>query len=248
MKIIDRPLDKPLDSTPDAELIVETRSEFQHIQILKHPVYGHQLVIDGDLQISESDYAYNTAMTAPLLTLPICERVAILGGGDGGVLQEALRVLNNDRSKLQQITMVDIDEAVMRLCHEYLPLLCSDSFHHEKAQIIIGDAFGYIAREKNLDAVIYDLTMNPARAGQSRIEFIEEILGNIAKSLRPGGVISMQCCGQYEETESKEQDRLLLLEQIQTVARQHFNGLTLQEVLIPSFHEKWTFLAAIKPN
>lgn len=241
------PLCKPLESIIEAELVAERHSAFQRVQIFHHPNYGHQLVIDGDLQISESDTAYNTAMVAPLLTLSQCRDIAILGGGDGGVLQEALNSLAPPQGELQKATMIEIDPTVIDLCRRYMPSLNSDCFTHPCAEVQVGDAFAFIEQARNLDGVIYDLTMDPVREDQQRGDFIEEILGNIAQGLRPGGIVSMQCCGQYEEDPDKEQDRQTLLEQIRFVTDRHFQGVIEQQVYIPSFHEMWTFIAAVKP-
>lgn len=243
----EQPLCKPLESFHDGQIIVETQSEFQNIKIVEHPNYGHQLVLDNDLQISESDGAYNTAMVAPLLSCEHIEKVAILGGGDGGVLKETLNSLKT-RSEFQKATLVDIDCEVIRLCKEYLPVLNEGAFDDPQSEIIIGDALGYIENTRGLDAVIYDLTMDPVREHFSREKYIHYILKTIRKSLRPGGVISMQCCGQYAESEAAEQQRQWLLKEIHKAAQENFVGIVEQQVYVPSFHETWTFLGAVKPE
>lgn len=79
---------KPSQSAFQPVSLERCQTRRQLVEIRRHPVYGNQLIIDRDLQISESDAAYNTAMIAPLLKLADCRQVAILGGGDGGVLHE----------------------------------------------------------------------------------------------------------------------------------------------------------------
>ena len=243
----DLPLCKPLISYHDGELITEIQSEFQNIQIIKHPLYGHQLVIDDDLQISESDDAYNQAMVAPLLSKEHIEEIAILGGGDGGVLKEALGSLR-ERPEFNKATQIEIDHQVIRLCRQYLAAFNQNAYEDPLAEVIIGDALGYIENTRRLDGVIYDLTMDPIREGYEHAEFIHFILKTIRKSLKPGGILSMQCCGQYSESESEEQNRLWLLEQIHKSANELYVGVIEQHVYVPSFHEMWTFLAAVKPE
>ena len=243
----DLPLCKPLTSYHDGELITEVQSEFQKIEILKHPLYGHQLVIDGDLQISESDEAYNQAMVAPLLSKDHIEEIAILGGGDGGVLKEALTGLR-DRPEFRKATQIEIDHQVIRLCKQYLSAFNHNAFEDPQAEVIIGDALGFIDNTRRLDGVIYDLTMDPIREGYDHAEYIQFILKTIRKSLKPGGIISMQCCGQCSESKAQEQRRQWLLEQIHRCANELFVGVIEQHVYVPSFHEMWTFLAAVKPE
>src|SRR5690606_3863130 len=74
-------------------VLAELDTGLQHARIVRHPTFGGQLWLDDDLQISEADTAYGVALASPLLGLERLERVAILGGGDGGVLQELLRSL-----------------------------------------------------------------------------------------------------------------------------------------------------------
>ena len=242
----EKPLGKPLHSFTEGEIIVDTRSDFQRIQINRHPVYGHQLIIDGDLQISESDVAYNTAMVAPLLSADRVEQVAILGGGDGGVLHEALATLKT-REEFRQATLVDVDSEVIRLCKTYLQKLNQGAFEDPCSEVIVGDAFRYIENTRGLDAIIYDLTMDPVRDDLSHEAYITHIMSIVRKSLRPGGIFSMQCCGQVTLDEQDEKQRLWLLDQIRNNARELFTGVIEQQVYVPSFHEQWIFLAAVKP-
>lgn len=243
----EKPLGKPLDSFTEGEIIVDTASEFQRIQINQHPVYGNQLIIDGDLQISTSDNAYNTAMVAPLLSAERLENIAILGGGDGGVLQEALSQLK-PRDEFNSATLVEIDCEVIRLCKEHMSGFNQDAFDDPQSEVIVGDALNYIENTRGLDAVIYDLTMDPIRDDMTHEAYITHIMHIIRKSLRPGGIFSMQCCGQVALNEEDERQRQWLLDQIHRNAEHHFIGVIEQQVYVPSFHEQWTFLAAVKPE
>src|SRR5690606_19435563 len=185
----------PVPPAPSNTVLADEHTGMQHAVVTRHPRFGGQLFLDDDLQISESDVAYGVAMASPLLAHPRLERVAILGGGDGGVLAELIRTLEPLDALPSELTMVEIDPRVMALCREHLPALCGDAFDNPHARIVTGDAFAWIAQARDLDAVVYDLTMDPVREGQSRAEFITGIIGHIARALRPGGVLSMQCCG-----------------------------------------------------
>src|SRR5690625_7869224 len=60
----------------DITVLAQVQSPYQKIEITRHPVFGNQLIIDDDLQISESDAAYGSAMVAPLLQLSSIRNVA----------------------------------------------------------------------------------------------------------------------------------------------------------------------------
>lgn len=110
------------------EVLARRRTGWQLVEIVRHPVYGNQLLIDHDLQISEADFAYSTDMTAPVLTLARCRRAAILGGGDGGVLDELLRACDRAGKGLEQATLVDIDGEVVDLCRQWMTVSCGNAF------------------------------------------------------------------------------------------------------------------------
>ncbi len=228
-------------------LLADEHTGLQHVIVSRHPRFGGQLFLDDDLQISESDVAYGVAMTSPLLALRRLERVAILGGGDGGVLNELIRTFEPLDTLPSELTMVEIDARVMQLSREHLPALCGDAFDSTHANIVIGDAFAWIARARDLDAVIYDLTMDPVREGQSRAEFITGIIGHIARALRPGGMLSMQCCGHGRDDAIDRALRREVLPLIREAVDAHFVERCEQDVLVPSYQDLWTFLSARKP-
>lgn len=241
---------RPASSFPAAAAstaLVDEHTGLQQVRIERHPVFGGQLFLDGDLQISESDSAYGIAMVSPLLSLARLERVAILGGGDGGVLHELLRSLE-PLGPLPRVTMIEIDGRVIELSRQYLPAVCADAFERPQADIVVGDAFAWIEQARGLDAVIYDLTMEPVRDGQSREAFIQEILAKIARALRPGGVFSMQCCGHGRDDPRDRADRNALLPLIREAVDAHFVERCEQDVLVPSYRDLWTFLSARKPR
>lgn len=232
----------------DARLLADVHSGLQQIHIARHPAFGGQLYLDGDLQISESDTAYGTAMVSPLLALTPLRRVAILGGGDGGVLNELLRSVEAIDGLPAELTMIEIDGEVMALSREHLPAVCGDAFTHPDATIVTGDAFAWIDQARGLDAVIYDLTMDPVRQNQTRADFIADILAMVARALRPGGVFSMQCCGHGRADARDRAERRGLLPLIREAVDRHFVDRCEQDVLIPSYRDLWTFLSARKPD
>ncbi len=229
-------------------LLADEHTGLQQIRIARHPVFGGQLYLDGDLQISESDAAYGVAMVSPLLEVRQLERIAILGGGDGGVLGELLRSLEPLDHVPAELTMIEIDARVIELCREYLPAVCGEAFDHPRAKVVVGDAFAWIAQARGLDAVIYDLTMDPVRENQNRAAFITDIVAKIAAALRPGGIFSMQCCGHGRADAADREERRRLLPLIREAVDAHFETRCEQDVLVPSYRDLWTFLSARKPG
>ena len=239
-----RPHPAPVVPTGPAIILADEHTPYQHVVVTRHPRYGGQLYLDDDLQIAEADTAYGVAMASPLLALRRLDRVAILGGGDGGVLNELIRTLEPRDARPAELTLIEIDARVMALSREHLPALCGEAFDSPHARVVTGDAFAWIAAARDLDAVIYDLTMDPVREGQTRAQFIAGIIGHIARALRPGGVLSMQCCGHGREDTADRATRREVLPLIRAAVDEHFTDRCEQDVLVPSYRDLWTFLSA----
>ncbi|MFW6346177.1 MAG: spermidine synthase [Halomonas sp.] len=216
------------------QIVVERRrSPYQDLVIAYDPGVGHLLYLDDDLQIANADEAYNETITDPLRRAGALGEVLILGGGDGGVLRALLD------AGARRAVLVDIDAEVIELSRRYLPDLCGDAFEREGAEVVVGDAFAYLDAEAQWDGIVYDLTMDPVRADQPRTEYIREILGKIARHLRPGGVMSMQCCGADEPG---------LREEIRAGLAHTFTEWYDWEAEIPSFDVPWVFAWAHNPR
>ena len=76
------------------ELYFSGRSQYQQVAVLRSPVFGKMLVLDGDTQSSQADERiYHETLVHPALAGADDRRdVLILGGGEGATLREVLRV------------------------------------------------------------------------------------------------------------------------------------------------------------
>jgi len=213
-------------------LLFSKRSEFQQIDIIENESFGRMLFLDRDLQISDGDASlYNASLVSPIVRQEIpLERVAILGGGDGGVLSELLRY------EPESVILVDIDQEVIEASRTHLRTICGDGFERPNVTVLVEDANDFLARESGFDAIIYDLTMFPeALTRTERADFLNGVFSKISGSLRPGGMVTMQCCSEFDE-KTKE----LLCE----ILSEHFADIVFETTFIPSFCEKWMFASA----
>ena len=229
--------------------LIQRRSDFQHVEIYQHPHYGRQLVLDGDLQISTCDIAYQVSLTTPLLgQLPPKAKVAILGGGDGGVLNQLLYHHDEGHINIARALLIDIDATVVDLCQQYMPVLNNRIFNHPVAEIVIGDAFAFLASHSDhFDAIIYDLTMTPIHANESQEAFSQHTLSLITNALKPSGVLTMQVCGLKETERTLIRQANFLQDFIPHLCRDLFEHVEQQRVHIPSFEMKWLFQSAVCP-
>lgn len=213
-------------------LLFSARSRYQQIDIIENDNFGRMLFLDKDLQIAEADAAlYNASLVAPIVShREAPARVAILGGGDGGVLSE---VLKYDPAS---VVLVDIDETVIDASRRFLKSICGDAFDDPSVEVVIQDANEYLEENHNFDAIVYDLTMYPeALTSSDRRAFLNTTFSNIGRSLTNNGIVTMQCCSEFDR-----ETRTLLTQ----ILGEYFANIDFAKVFIPSFCENWMFASA----
>lgn len=171
------------------EVLFEGKSPYQEVAIYSNDALGRVLVIDGIVQITETDeFVYQEMMAhVPLFSHPNPENVLIIGGGDGGILREVLR-----HKTVKKAVMVEIDQMVIDACVEHMPSINSGGkvYEDSRSELIVGDAFAYVAEtDVKFDAIIVDST-DPIGPGKKL--FSEEFYRNLTRLLNDGAFISTQ--------------------------------------------------------
>ena len=120
----------------------------------------------------------------PLASHPDPKKVLVIGGGDGGVVREALK-----HSTVVQVVLCDIDEAVIRVSKQYLPHM-SSLLEDERVEVHIGDGFAFLKEHtESYDVIITD-SSDPVGPAQTLFE--KPYFQLLHDSLRDGGSISTQ--------------------------------------------------------
>ena len=170
-------------------ILARERTPFQEIIVFQSATHGRVLMLDGCVQITEADEFVYQEMIAhvPLLAHGAARRVLIIGAGDGGVLRRVLQ-----HRTIEAVTMVEIDEAVIRLSREHLPVIAGNAWNDLRATVIVGDGIAYVAQAAagSYDVVIVDST-DPAGVGEAL--FTAQFYADCARVLGEGGVIVNQC-------------------------------------------------------
>lgn len=164
----------------------EERTPYQHLEVYESPTFGRMLVLDGAVQTTElEEFVYHEMLVHPALcTHPAPHRVLIIGGGDGGALEEALK------HPLDQAVLVEIDGAVVRASRTYLTTICRDAFDDPRARVVIGDGIAFVEEgDERFDVVLVDST-DPQ--GPSVGLYSPEFYGHVARRLTPQGVLAVQ--------------------------------------------------------
>ena len=170
-----------------AVLVEEKQTAFQYVEVYAHPEFGHILVIDGSLQITERDEHVYHEMSAhlPLAYLPDAKKALIIGGGDGGVLTRVLQHRN-----IEHAALVDIDMYAMRdFTQSYFPHLFSAFLDRRtKAYAYDGNAWLDEQLEDSAQRGTYDLVViDSTDYGSAETLFTDAFYAKAKRMLRSSG-------------------------------------------------------------
>ena len=169
------------------KVLFEGRSENQHVAVVENGTFGRTLYLDGVLQTSERDeFIYHEMLThLPILAHGQAKSVLIIGGGDGGMLEEALK-----HASIETATMVEIDPSVVTMCREYLPSISGNAFDDPRLDLVFADGVDFVWNtDKRFDIAIIDST-DPIGPGE--VLFTENFYRGCKRVLNEGGVIVTQ--------------------------------------------------------
>ncbi|MGD1900565.1 MAG: polyamine aminopropyltransferase [Phormidesmis sp.] len=166
-------------------------SPYQLVEVFDTFKYGKMLAVDKMVMCSEKDEtAYHEMIVhVPMLTMTAVEqpakKVLVIGGGDGGSVREILR-----HSRVESVTMVEIDEAVVRASREFLPSL-SSALEDPKLNLMIGDGIEYLrsASDESFDCIVVD-SSDPV--GPATGLFSTSFYKDVYRCLTPRGVMVAQ--------------------------------------------------------
>ena len=168
------------------EVLFEGKTEFQDIQILRNRKFGKIMTLDGIVQTTEGDeFVYHEMFAhVPLLAHGNVKRVLIIGGGDGGLLEEVLK------HNVEHVTEVELDGGVVEISRKHLTSICGNAYDDPRTELIIGDGAKFVAEtDQRYDAVLVDST-DPI--GPGAVLFTREFYANCKRCLNPGGVLVTQ--------------------------------------------------------
>jgi spermidine synthase len=171
------------------EVLYAGRTQYQSAQIIRSPLLGVCLVLDGKIQSSERDeFIYHEALVQPaMIAHPKPETVFIAGGGEGATLREVLRY-----KTVKKAVMVDIDDQVTELCRKYLPGHGAGAFEDKRAEVHHVDARGFLEKSKDkFDVIIIDLP-DPIEEGPAAMLFTQEFYRMAREKLTEEGMMAVQ--------------------------------------------------------
>jgi spermidine synthase len=216
------------------EVLYTGHTKFQDAKIIRTPLLGICLVLDGKIQSSERDeFIYHEALVQPaMFAHPQPEAVFIAGGGEGATLREVLR-----HKTVKKAVMVDIDDEVTTLCKKYLPGHAGKAFEDKRTELHHVDARGFLEKSKDkFDVIIIDLP-DPIEEGPASMLFTQEFYETVREHLTEDGVISVQA-GSAHPTE------LLNFTAVNNTLKSVFPKVYGYTTFMPAFGQAWGFCFA----
>ncbi|NKB54996.1 MAG: polyamine aminopropyltransferase [Alphaproteobacteria bacterium] len=169
------------------KLIYEGKSEHQHLVLFENETFGRVLALNGVIQTTERDeFIYHEMLAhVPLLAHGHVRNVLIIGGGDGGMLEEVLK-----HKTVSQATLVEIDAGVIEFSKKYLRSICGNAFEDPRAHIVIADGVDHVeTTDQRYDVIIVDST-DPVGPGEAL--FTDRFYTACKGCLAPGGILVTQ--------------------------------------------------------
>lgn len=201
------------------EVLFENKTEHQHLVIFRSETFGRVMALDGIIQTTERDeFIYHEMMAhVPLFAHASPQQVLIIGGGDGGMLREVVK-----HQRVEHVVQVEIDQAVIDMCTEFLPHHSAGAYDHPKAEVVVADGIDFVTRtDRRFDVIISDCT-DPVGPGE--VLFSSRFYQGVKHCLKPGGVFVAQNGVAFMQPEEV---------------------ITTHQRLEPYFRDRWFYAAAV---
>lgn len=169
------------------EVLHEVKTEHQHLVIFKNATWGTVLMLDGVCQLTTSDeFMYHEMMAhVPLMALDKPKRVLVVGGGDGGVLREALK-----HACIEKAVLCEIDREVIDTALKYYPEIPGAAFGDKRTEVVIGDGRKFVGEtDERFDAIIVD---SSEPIGPSAVLHTPEFFADCKRALKDDGILVTQ--------------------------------------------------------
>lgn len=186
-------------STKVTRHIYSEKTPFQQIDFFDSVEFGRFFTLDGLIMVTEKDeFIYHDMIThVALATNPKIKKVLVIGGGDGGTVRELTRYKH-----IEAITMVEIDERVVKLSQEYFPITTT-GLNDPRVKLIFGDGLNFVekADKERYDLILVDST-DPISVGEGL--FTTEFYKNCFRVLSKDGILINQHESPYFDNYAKE--------------------------------------------
>ena len=169
-----------------AARLEEFRSAFQHVEVHDTATFGKLFRLDGHFMTSEKDefFYHENLVHVAALTHPAPVRALVVGGGDGGSVEELLK-----HPTITHVTLAEIDGSVVDISRRHLAAVHRGTLDDPRVALRIEDGFAYVRSvQESFDLIVLDLT-DPG--GPSTPLYTADFYRACAARLAPGGALTL---------------------------------------------------------
>ena len=162
------------------------RSAFQDVEVHDSVPFGKLFRLDGHFMTSEKDefFYHENLVHMAALAHPAPARALVVGGGDGGSVEELLK-----HPSITQVTLAEIDGTVVDIARRHLDAVHRGVLDDPRLSLRIEDGFAFVRNAtERFDLVVLDLT-DPG--GPSLPLYTEDFYRACAARLTPGGAMTL---------------------------------------------------------
>jgi spermidine synthase len=209
-------------------------TDYQEVLIVDLVDLGRALMLDGSMQSSALDeHIYHEALVHPaMIASPSPKKVFVAGGGEGATLREILK-----HNTVEQVTMVDIDSALVELARQHLGAWHQGAFDDPRVKVLHQDARGYLEHcAEKFDCIISDV-VEPTGDSPAALLFTQEFFQIVRSKLNPGGALALQA---EAADVSDYEAHVSIVKTLQAC----FNSVRSFQVEIACFSAAWGFAVA----
>src|SRR5512139_3743241 len=169
-----------------ARQVGEWQTRFHKLAIFDTPHYGRVFRLDGcNLTSEREEFVCHENLVHPALSAHMApKKVLILGGGDGGAAEEALK-----HPSVEQVTLCEADEELLRIAKEHFFSVHRGAFDNPRLRVVVGEGMKFVREtHERYDLVVLD--QHPP-AGPEAPLHSAEFLQLCRAALAPGGALAL---------------------------------------------------------
>ncbi len=171
-------------------LLEAGRSPWQAYEVWETPGFGRLFRLDGCFMTSERDefYYHENIIHVPGVCHPGPRKALVIGGGDGGSVEELLKY-----PTMEHVVLAELDEQVLAIARRYLQAVHHGALDDPRVDVRIGDGMKYVhedgpAAGDRYDMIVLDLT-DPV--GPAEALYAADFFSACRALLAEGGVLSL---------------------------------------------------------
>jgi len=164
----------------------EWQTKHHRLEVYDTPHYGRIFRLDGYNMTSErEEFVHHENLVHPALTAHLAPRkVLIVGGGDGGSAEEALK-----HPSVEQVTLCEIDEDLIKVAKAHFQAVHRCAFDDPRLRLMVGDGRKLIGETaERFDLVVLELN-DPV--GPAEGLYATEFFQRCRHALAPGGALAL---------------------------------------------------------